>query len=256
MSPSCDPLRLHAAADGESSDPHPSSCPACAAQLAGILELKARLARAALPAPPRAFDRARLAPRRAPWAVAAAAAFAALLLPFTGAPADLHASSARLHDDILSGRVVPRDLGIAPWERAGHYPGGCACPAELGAASPFLTFRAGGAPVSLLALEETSPSPEAVRRLAGATVLAESHAGLRLIWIARLDEAGLRAAAARLRPPPARSLRAFTCRACCALLAAREGPVSWAPASIELVTGLDGRPLEPDGLPGRLRPAP
>ena len=254
MSSTCDPLRLHAVADGEASDAHPSSCPACAARLAEILQLKAKLSRAALPAPPRAFDPARLAPRRTPWAVAAAAAFLALLIPLTSAPSDVYAVSVRLHDDILDGRVVPGDLGIAPRARRADYAGRCPCPADLGEASPFLVFANDGAPVSLLAFGEDGPSPEAVRRVGAATVLAESRGRLRLLWIARLEEAALRRAAARLRPPETADLRAFTCRACCALLESREGPSGWAPASIELVTGADGRRLDPAGLPGRLRP--
>lgn len=260
MSDSCARMPLDALADGEA-DPAPmeahlASCADCRAELAALRALKARLARVALPDPPRAFDRSRLRPRRSLWAAAAAAVVAAVVLLSLGTPPPpLLAASLRLHDDVLGGRVVLGDLGIPPSGTKADYAGRCPCPPDLGSSSPFIVYRTGDVHVSLLAMKDVEPAPDSLRRVGGALVLAESRAGLRLLWIARLDEAALRKAVDRLRPPAGLSLREFTCTACCALLDARGKPDADGPRTLELLTDVDGSRLDPSRGAAGLRPA-
>jgi hypothetical protein len=222
---------------------HLSSCASCRAELDAIRALKERLAGVRLPDVPRRRHRAR-------WAAVAAAGLVALLFFLGSPPPPLLALSARMHDDVLSGRLVLSDLGIGPKATAADYEGRCPCPPDLGDASPFVVYRLGRARVSLLALTETAPGPDLVRRVGADTVISERTGGLRLVWISRLDEEALRRAAARLRPAPGVSLRDFTCGACCALIAGRGGEQD-GPAGMELLSG----PLDPARVT-ELRPRP
>ncbi len=257
MNGTCDPLRVQAVADGERADAHVETCPACRAALAELRELKARVGRVVLPAPPRAFDRSQLTlpRRRLAWAVAAAAAvFLAVFFSVAPPQADLYALSARMHDDIVSGRLILSDLGIAPTARRADYEGRCPCPPDLGPASPFVVYRRDGVAVSLLALEETAPAADELRRIGADTVLAESRGGFRLVWIARLDAERLRKTVDSLRPAPAPGLRALTCGACCALIDGRSRGDAAAPVSMELVTASDGSRIKAAKVVGGLRP--
>jgi len=256
MSDPCAPFRplLDGLADAEIDpsrvEPHLSDCAACRAELDAIRDLKARLAKFRLPAlPERPRARGRLG-----WAAAAAAAILALLLTLSAPPPPLLALSAKMHDDVLSGRLVLSDLGIPPNATKADYPGRCPCPPDLGNASPFVVYRAGDARVSLLALVEAEPGRDLVRRVGLDTVITERSGSLRLIWISRLNEAELRRAAAALRPGPGVSLRDLTCDACCSLLESR-GRGGDGPASMELLTAPDGGPLDVARV-GGLRPLP
>jgi hypothetical protein len=240
MNEGCAPMGplLDGLADGEIEpsrvEPHLSSCASCRAELEAIRALKARLEKVRLPDVPR---RRR---HRARWAAAAAAGIAVILFFLGAPPPSLLALSAKMHDDVLSGRLVLSDLGIAPKATPADYAGRCPCPPDLGDASPFVVYRLGGARISVLALTETLPGPDLARRVGADTVLSERCGGLRLIWISRLDEQALRGAAARLRPAAGVSLRDFTCGACCALLASR-GREADGPVTLELLSG----PLDP-----------
>jgi hypothetical protein len=263
MSDACAPLRplLDGLADGELEparlEPHLSSCAACRAELEAIRALKARLATVRLPDVPAGAAAAAAArawrrpASRAGWAAAAAALFAAVFLAvWAAAPAPLYARAARFHDDVLSGRITLSNLGIAPTASKADYAGGCPCPPGLGESSPFIVYRHEGTSVSLLAFEGAGAG--FTRRVGADTVIQESREGLTLLWISRLDEEGLRRAARRWGPAPGTSLRELTCGACCGMLESRGAD---GPASIELLTGPDGRRLDATSA-SALRPLP
>lgn len=235
-------------------DPHLASCAACRAELEAVRALKARLAALRLPDVPRPGAARRPAAERwGPLAAAAALVAAVFLGVWAAAPAPLYALTARFHDDVLSGRITLSNLGISPDAKKSDYAGGCPCPPGLGEASPFIVYRHEGAAVSLLAFESAEAGTSVTRRVGVDTVLQESRDGLALMWISRLDEAGLRRAADRWRPAPGTSLRELTCGACCGLLESRgagDGPVS-----IELLTGPSGRRLDAKPV-SLLRPLP
>lgn len=245
MSPSCAPFRplLDGLADGEIDparvEPHLRACADCRAELEAVRALKARLSRLRFPDVPRSSP----ARRPAVYAAAAAALLAVVAL-LLATPPPLHARSAGLHEDVLSGRLVLSDLGISPAATRADYGDGCPCPPSLGDASPFVLIRHEGGFVSVLAFETDESGPAFVRRVGANTVLREARDGLGLIWVSRLEEASLRRAVERWRPAAGASLRAFTCACCCALLEGRADRID-GPVSMELVTGLDRGALRP-----------
>ncbi len=205
--------------DAERADPgldaHLAECASCRAEMESRASLKRALSRIALPPPPRPFDRALLAPERRAWwpaAAAAAALVAVFFLSMPGSAPDLLAQSARLHEDVLAGRLTLGDLGLRPTASRADIPTGCPCPPDLGPSSPFVVYGRGERAVSCLALDDPRPRPPSWRRLGRNTVLVRSHRGLLEVWISR-DRASLEA---WLRSNDARegvdpwSLREFT----------------------------------------------
>jgi hypothetical protein len=145
---------------------HVATCAACRQELESRRTLKLALARLVLPdCPPVRTG----SPR---WRVAAAILFvASLLLSLPAAVPDVVALTSRIHDDYLQGRLAPsltpHDLGLRVSLPGASYVGQCACPPELGAASPFIVYRRGDTPISLLVLEaDPGPLPASARRTA------------------------------------------------------------------------------------------
>ena len=143
--------------------------------------------------------------RRWRWTAAAAAVVvAALVLLSLPAPLpELVALSVQLHDDYLRGRLIPKEIGLKVSIPGADYVGQCACPPELGHSSPFIIYRKGGTPISLL-IGETEPRdlPASARRTVdgrefylfragGDRVLVCQSGKLCHVWVARLEEADL-----------------------------------------------------------------
>lgn len=238
-------------------DAHLGTCGTCRSELESRARLKRALSALRLPAPPRAFDRALLAPARRTWWPATAAA-AAMIVLFLGsvprATPEVFAAT-RLHEDVLAGRVTLGNLGLRPTTTRADIPSGCPCPPDLGPSSPFVVYGRGDGAVSCLALEDDRPRSPAWFQLGGHTVLVRSRLGLLEVWVSRLDRPALASwiGTRDSGDGPRRSLRDFTCRACCELLESRSG--SKDPVSLDLVVAADGGRVDPDRLVGRLRPA-
>jgi hypothetical protein len=196
--------RLDAWIDGELDPPeaqavggHVAACPACRAEADSRRRLKAALARLVLP------ELRRPARRWIPAAAAAALLLALLLLAVPGATPKVVALSVELHDRYLRGELAPGGAGLKIAVPGAEYVGHCACPPDLGAASPFIVYRKDGVPLSLLILEgEIPPLPDSARRsLQGrevwafrrgaATVVVCPAGKLSHVWTSRLDEAAL-----------------------------------------------------------------
>src|SRR2546422_8567171 len=138
---------------------HLVACAACRGERDSRASLKRALAALRLPPSPRRFTMADLRPaRRWRWTAAAAAVVvAALVLLSLPAPLpELVALSVQLHDDYLRGRLIPKEIGLKVSIPGADYVGQCACPPELGHSSPFIIYRKGGTPISLL-IGETEP---------------------------------------------------------------------------------------------------
>ena len=152
---------------------HLDSCATCRAERDSRRSLKRTLSSLGFPPAPRRVTMADLAPaRRWRWTAAAAAVIvAALVLLSLPAPLpEVVALSVQLHDDYLRGKIAPRGLtpkevGLKVSVPGADYVGQCACPPELGPSSPFIVFRRGATPISLL-IAETEPKelPAAARR--------------------------------------------------------------------------------------------
>lgn len=187
---------------------HPASCGTCRAEREARRSLKDALSALRLPPAPRRLTLADLAPvRRWRWTAAAAAVLvAALVLLSLPAPLpEVVALSVQFHDDYLRGKISPRgltpkEIGLQVSVPGADFVGQCACPSELGHSSPFIVFRKGETPISLL-VAETEPRdlPAAARRAVGGCEFYLFRAGsdrvlvcqsgrLCHVWVARLEE--------------------------------------------------------------------
>jgi hypothetical protein len=182
---------------------HLAACSACRQEIDSRRALKLALARLVLPdCPP-----IRMAEGSPRWRVAAAILFvASVLLSLPAAVPDVVALTSQLHTDYLEGRLTgltPRDLGLQISIPGASYVGQCACPPELGASSPFIVYRRGDTPISLLVLEaDPGPMPASARRISEGreyyffrsnrnNAIVCRTGKLCHIWISRMDEEDL-----------------------------------------------------------------
>ncbi len=193
-------------AEAKKAADHVASCASCAAELESLRALKAALSRVRLPSPPRRFSLrpARRSPLRTLSAAAAVLVTAASVLFSLPAPIpEVVALTAQFHDYYLAGRVTPRDIGLKVSLPGADYLGQCPCPPELGSASPFIVYRKGDTPISLL-LSESPPGelPESARRsregrdyhafrVGANTIILCRSEKLSHIWVSRLGEEDL-----------------------------------------------------------------
>lgn len=239
---------LDAFADGESSEAealrvreHVEGCPPCRRELRLRSRLKLKIIDGALtPAPDglkrrivAALDRAdreSARPGVLRWSIASAAGillvFAALLLfPSRGdaAPA-LIRQAAEFHDRCLDAAVradSPEALRayfrdtlkldvVVPTLKGGSVVGGCPCNLPNANASPWIVYRKGGTPISLLAIESDHALPDSAKRTVegrpywtftcGRNTVVACRAGrLWHLWIARMTERELLDAALQTR---------------------------------------------------------
>lgn len=194
MAENCPGPRIDALLDGEldaaaaeSVRAHAAACARCAAEIDSRRALSRALARVTLPAPPRAFR----APRRRAWVAAAAAALviAAVLLSLPAPVPELVAVTARLHDEVLRGRLTPQALGLKSVPGAPMV-GRCPCPPELGPSSLFVVYRKGGVPISVLVVE--GPPLRLGRdtfRVGTNTVRVVAGGKLSQVWVSALEPA-------------------------------------------------------------------
>jgi hypothetical protein len=195
--------RIDGLLDGELDPPeaqaaqaHVASCAACRAELDSRAALARALGKLVLPAPPRAIDTRFLRPRvRRFIPLSAAALFILALLVFSlrGPIPEVVAASSELHDRVVAGRVALLELGLKSAPSA--HPD-CPCP-DLGRTSPFIVYRAGTTPISLLILESHArPDPSGPRTFrSGANSVVLFQTGkLSHLWVSRLPADELREA--------------------------------------------------------------
>jgi hypothetical protein len=209
--------RIDAFLDGELAEEgtrqlirHLAGCAACSAELESRRALKRalfqlRLPEAPAPAREGADGPVPERPRRARWIAAAASVLAALAVLFLlpGRIPEVVALSSELHDRYLDGKLAPGELGLKVAIPGADFVGRCDCPPALGRSIPFIVYRRGQTPISLLILESAVEIRRDLSRADGAgfdlpfwsfrvgpnTVLVCPKGGLTQIWVARLDEA-------------------------------------------------------------------
>jgi len=194
--------------DGELArdEAHPAACAPCRAERDSRAALKRALSTLPLTPAPRRVTMASLSPaRRWGWTAAAAAVLVGtlVLLSLPAPLPEVVALSIQMHDDYLSGRITPHDIGLKISIPGADYVGQCACPPSLGPSSPFIIYRKGQTPISLL-IAETEPRdlPASARRSldgrpyhlfkAGPNrVLVYQSGKLCTVWVSRLEESDL-----------------------------------------------------------------
>jgi copper chaperone CopZ len=269
---------------------HLEACPPCRSERDSRAALKRALSELRRPASPRRFTVADLRPLHVwKWTGAAAAVLVMALVLFS-LPAPLPevvALSVRLHDDYVNGRLAPGHLeGLTPHELGlkvsvpgTDYVGDCTCCRELGVASPFIVYRKGGVPITLLVVEgEPRPLPPSARRTREGREFHSFRAGkdhavvcqsgkICHIWVSRLEEAEL--VRTILATPEARqlfggdrlTLEGITCRACCSIIEARARGVKGVKDAavdiekMELVVTSDGGKIDLDTVIRAIRDA-
>ena len=248
---------------------HLASCPPCRIALRSVTELNRRIAQApAPPTPPDLADRIRRAldrdsrPTRRRFLIPAAAAavflaVAILLLRPSPALAEIPAfvaAAATAHDSFLSG-AVPMEENNSPDALRDYFfkqlktevaapgvddcacVGACACSIKESRA-PWILYRRGGTPISLILVTDAAALPESSRRSragrtyhcfkAGANSVVVCRAGADAhVWISRLPDEELAACALDAREGRVAfvgeklSIRGLCCRACGAKAEAR-----------------------------------
>jgi hypothetical protein len=226
-------------AEAREIDAHLDACAGCRAERDSRAALKQALGRLRLPPAPRRITMGDLQPaRRWRW-TAAAAAIVVIAIVLFSLPAPLPplvALSVRLHEDYLGGALAPADLGLTVSRPIVNSAGDCSCCRGIGASSPFVVYRKGNVPITLLIVEaEPGPLPVASRRSIGGREVHAFHVGgevaivcpwgkLCQVWVARLEEAELLRAIQPLFNVgvgmPTRE--AATCQVCCSVLDSRK----------------------------------
>lgn len=159
---------------------HVAACTNCQAELDSRAALAGALSKLVLPAPPRARSR-----RLLPLSAAAVLVVALVLLSLPAPLPEVVAASSELHDRVVAGRVALLELGLKAAPTA--HPD-CPCP-DLGTTSPFIVYRAGATPISLLILEsDARPDPSGPRifRSGANSVILFQTGKLSHLWVSRL----------------------------------------------------------------------
>ena len=212
-------------------DAHLDACAACRAERDAGAALKQTLGRLKLPPAPRRITMADLQPaRRWRWTAAAAAVIvvALVLLSLPAPIPPVVALSVQLHEEYLGGALAPAELGLAVSRPVVNPALECSCCREIGRSSPFVVYRKGGVPITLLVVEaEPGPLPAASRRSIGAreahvfqvgreVAIVCARGKLCQVWVSRLSEAELVDAIQAM--PELATREAATCHVCCSVL--------------------------------------